>query len=316
MQVFYTTNMEESAKILHEAHRHLVIRYVYKNDPAIRFRMNTLKGIPVYWYRPWKAYAQQFLKDWENEGGVLVDSNQIEKPASESDAYLHVECPLKLKIFNHRISRNREVTVIYKPPVWYPHEKTVHRLYPSPETVARVKSWITIRAKDPLTERDLKACEVVGCVNDGVVVATDTEIELGAKLTVTDIGLHNLRKVMFHYKFSSVRPIEQAVHVLKPTCPPMDKSMLDIWKWLDDLPALSNGDRLLNEQMIKDKWGQNTGVLRKLSHSGNIVKRDKLHIYAVDRLGPDMQKIEAAHETAVSELNEMIGYVESLERFP
>lgn len=277
MRVYQTDNMELAARDLAMRHHYVVVIVDYEVRPVIRFRANEIADIPLTMIRTWDPFAPRAYADWRNEGGLLLLYHNYKYPMTvECDAMLFVECPPYYERFVNRSAGVRQECVIYRPPTWELHERSVLKHNPGGDVSRALLATANGMIGRELDDEMQAALTLSGYPPDATAVFRADEIlaitgvEEAMVRNVLKSGLFRARYLRYHCYTLNVRPERK------------DVDLRWAYELLEEDPDRCDGTRMLRFDFLER--GRVNGFPKQMKRliRQNYITREK-SIYVVTR---------------------------------
>jgi hypothetical protein len=238
MNLYHTWNMEAAAREMASRHHHCVIFHYYGVKPPIRMRRNLIADIPMTIIRSWDSFAKESYAKWREEGGLLVYYDNYKTTMTiEAEAMLYIECPLRHDWFERQTRLISRDVIVYRPPAWIAHERTVLHYNPSADTHRTLMAIINCLVGRDLDEKMRAALELSGFDQAKTAVFDADEI-----YAMTGISEYHIKQVLKSILF---RARYERRHCYTLNMEPEDPDMLWAYKLLEADPDRWKGMRML-----------------------------------------------------------------------
>lgn len=141
-----TSNMEAAVRSMKERYQTVLVLMDYKSVKPIRMRTTALlSDLGIEWSMAWKPETASAIERWRRKGGIMQYRSipQAKRPDTPiADAILFVEAPMQWDRLEHVCMSARQAVVIYRPPTWELHSRSIDFLYPAAETYATLEAYI------------------------------------------------------------------------------------------------------------------------------------------------------------------------------
>lgn len=300
--------MEESIIALDAEHEKVMARaMVYLHHP-IRIRTTKLQEIRPFICRNAPEFDSQ-IEQWKVECGTLINYRHYQKtePVFDYDAAVLCECPLSMDLIEKYARGAKSLCVIYRPPIWRPHEELLFSEFPTGKGCKRFMQ--AVAASKPTKEF---ASIALACGIPTAACYASNDDDLAKELVISKEDLSIIRKRAM--RNSAGRKYSQIIQLV-PRVEPDDKALLQLYNFIkDELPVLGHV-RLARDNALSASVRFWKTALRALLRSGCIEQKEKTCFYDLSGAEPDYDKIEAEHQAAKAKLSRLIAEVDSLPEF-
>jgi len=303
IQLYRTTEMEQSALMLAKHFSHVLVRGFSALDNPIRIRTNAL-GDNVYLGRN-ADFGDRDIKRWFANGGILVNHTYLPKEMPH-EAQLLCEAPLSADELEKIVEQTTRIAVIYQRPSWDEHRRAIARLNPQP---IPCKMLHTLIHSGVVESDQIAICNALNIPHTSIGAFHDDS--LCAVIKIVPSELKRVRKFTFPGGMEKTYfPVTRLVPLVKPE----DKSLLALYQHIERLPEAA-GVRLALGNVLNQSARFWKSSLRALVRGGSVDQLPSVTFYKTDTPEPNYEKILARHHQAQAELAMMIDMVEGLRKF-
>jgi len=291
VNLYSTRNMEDSLQALAKVYPHIAFNRYYQNEFRIHLRMSKVKH--VNWYFRGAGHKlvnsnESQVAAWRENTGILVDSYDTDFGTfGRCDAYLFAECPTSLYRIESAARHIDHCLVIYNPPTWSEHEKTVNR-------------------KSPPTDEVKKFFEVALTLNDYI---TDQEMrELS--------GVESLAAIRWFLQEHGNLKRQDPIFQIKLFYVPEKPALIPMANFILKYPVQENGYRRVPLFHVKQFNRRYMLFLKELAKEGALQKGPTLYYYKFLKHHVNWEMIARQHRMIRSEFLRIQELVENAPEFP
>lgn len=246
-QIYQTPNMELAIRRMMERNDRCVVFRQHWCVNHIPPRLNEVWDIPSIVARSWDNFAQDNIRKWAESGDLLFYQGGMFDPdmLPECDALLYIEAPLLHSVFEQYQDRVRREIIVYRPPSWLLHERSVYFKWPSGDYYRTLEMVMKALIGRPLTPRLEAAVKYAGFPLEKTAAFEAKEIE----------GIMGIpeRQLRYLLKWSGFRGSYRRFHCYTPQYFPFgrDKDLKEMYGVLEQEPDVYRGTRMLRFDELK-----------------------------------------------------------------
>lgn len=306
MNVTATDDMEAAVESLVRRHRRVIVLLDYKSVRPIRLNSKQLQHVPGELTWAWSQAKGPIIERFQRDGGLLYFRSEPRhaKPVMpECDAVLFCEAPFNWRAFDSLAQFARQEVVIYRPPTWDLHQRTVEVLFPRRENYETLELFMRSLRGIPMSEGYKRLIAASG-------------FERGVAFTVQDVAnLTCWDEKTLRYL---LRPFSRKVtrwHPYLLRMAPDDPDLLWGYAMLQSQTYVSKRVRALRVNLAIGRPHGFPAMLRLLLKYKYVSADDCVYTYDFDASDIDPERIEAANNVGRSRWFKMREYVDNLPEY-
>lgn len=307
VRYYHTDDMEAAVRSLSERHRNVLVLMDYKSVRPIR--MNTrgkLWDLDIDWCMGWKPNADEVVSRWRAKGGILQyrSNPRAKRPhCPEADAIVFVECPMQWDQFEHQCLSARQEVVVYRPPTWSLHERTIEHLFPSREAYETIEAYMDALVFGEFDEVQQRAIAASGYKRGAAFMADDL-------MQVAGWDEKFLRYLLRRYSFQVTR-----WHPYKLRLQPRSADMRWAWDVLCAQPEFSRKCHALRFNELYPRRPGFKTMMRRLSKENYISPEDCIYVVDSDRRHVDIDVFVAVNNMHRGRWLRIRNFVDDMEEY-
>ena len=301
-----TDDMDGAIRSLAERHQNVLVLRDYRCINPIRMRDKLLLDLNLQWALSWKRGADVLVENWRRDGGVMLyRSNPINKRpfVPVCDAIMFIETPLQMDYFEYVCQSARREIVVYKPPSWQLHEKTVAYRYPQREDFI-------------LLESILDSLEFVTKSEIGLRAVAASKFERAGVFTEDDIfQLTGWEPIRLKYLLFRYKHLVHRWHPYTMRFTPDDSELKWGWDLLKTQPEFDHRVHALKFNVIYPLVLGFKTMLRQLIRHSHIEAEEKIYVVNCDRRTVDFEAFDAVNNMRRGKWFALRNFVDNLPEY-
>lgn len=299
-RIFATDDMELALRRMAERNRDVLALLDYKTVRPIRMRtLAKLSDLEIDLCWAWRPDAAERMEAWKRRGGIMqyrCRPNARRPLVPSSDAILFAECPLQWDAFDSLASCARQEAVVYRPPVWDGHTRTIDMMFPPRESYEAIEAYIDARPGPPFKH---------------------SMFEHSASFTAEPLlSMYDWTEKQLRYL---LRGYPHAVHRWHPytlRLKPEDPNLRWAWDVLCAQPQLKPRTHLIRFNLVRPRIPGFQSMLKALVR-GKYVRADEcIYDADLDRRRKDIDEREAVNNMRRGKWFKLRNFVDELPEYP
>ena len=310
-KLYQTDDMEAAVHHMAATNHRVIVYWRYASVRPIRMQLDKVRDLKVEQCFSWKPTAQAAIDRWQERGGILIwrpHPMWTSQVMPECDALLFIEAPMQLGKFESLVKLARQEVVVYRPPTWDMHNKSMEHFYPGKHAYSMLDAIAGALVGRDLTEVMLGALEASGMPPETTAVFTAWDI---AQMTCWTE--RKLKRILLHkYRYSS-----QRWHIYKLRIPPRGADMLWAYNIIAAQPQVAVKMHAL--RTAKPAGPALIGfkpMLTRLEKEHYVVREDSIYLMNTAYPPLDYDMIDAQANVHHGRWFAMKALIDNLEEYP
>ena len=306
--VYQTDDMEAAVRSMSERHRNLLVTLDYKCVDKIRLQTTKkLHDVKMEMAFETKPESQPTIDRWRNQGGVLKYRSMASRYHMRlpiADAIMMAECPLQWEAFESGMVSARDEIVIYRPPSWSLHEKSIEHWYPRREYFEMMDAYLLSLRFQPMPDY-LQSAANFWLIKPSVSAFFAQDL---FDLFCWDDKF--VKRLILFYKFRALWLLPVSFRLI-----PHERDLKWAWDILKSQHTLSNGDVVLRGGELPKRIPGFKAMFRRLILEKYVVRRKLVYLVDNDMKVSQHSRIEASTTIARGQWYRMREYMETLPEY-
>ena len=304
-----TNDMEAAVRSLAARHNTVLVLMDYKSVKPIRMRTAALLGdLDIEGVIAWNPKADEAVERWRRRGGIMQYRSipNAKRPnVPPADAILFIEAPMQWDRFEHVCLSARQAVVIYRPPTWELHTKSIDFLYPPTEAYATLEAYLDALQFDTPSEY--------------LAAITRAEPQLAKPVAFTGEDLCEMMewepKQLKYLLKSRYRLAIKRWHPYKLMYEPKGGEKLWAWNVLKTQPSPADRIHMLRYDESRPKQVGLKRLIKLMVKEHYLVRKDPVYVADAKRNPVDYEAVEAVNQMHRARWRKVRDFVDDLPEY-